>query len=241
MQRFRSTWLALVGGAFLVALSVSAAFGADPGSNRGQTIASFVHELVFGGDEATDEEVVEGDQEGELDVDAEPEEELAGADGADVRLQRVEGSAHGECVSDIAQDETAVGGPNENHGGAVSEAARDTCWEPADEVVTEPEGDGEEANAHGECVSAVAQDKEAMGGPNDNHGGAVSEAARETCRDTGAEETDATGEGEGGAELTSVEAAEAEADADRGNNGNGRPGGKPNGNGGGHGRGGGRP
>ena len=239
MQRFRSTWLALVGGAFLLALSVSAAFGADPGSNRGQTIAALVHELVFGGDEATDDELVEADEEGELDVDAEPEAELAGADSEDVRLQRVEGSVHGACVSDIAQDETAVGGPNENHGGAVSEAARDTCREPADEVVTEPEVDGEEANAHGECVSAVAQDKEAMGGPNDNHGGAVSEAARETCRDTGAEET----EGSGDAGLTSVaEAAEGSATgAGPGNHGNGPPGGKPNGNGGGHGRGGGRP
>jgi hypothetical protein len=239
MQRFRSTWLALLGGAFLAALSVSAALGVDPGSNRGQIIAAFVHEIVFGGDEATDDELIEGDQDGELDVDAEPEEELAGADGDDVSLERVEGSAHGQCVSDIAQDESAVGGANENHGGAVSQAAGDTCWEPADEVVTEPEDDGEGANAHGECVSAVAQDKEALGGPNDNHGGAVSEAARETCRDTGGEETEGTGD----AELTSAtEATEGSgAGAGPGTHGNGPPAGKPNGNGGGHGRGGGRP
>ena len=41
---------------------------------------------------------------------------------------------------EVARDKEAVGGPNENHGGAVSEAARETCWEsdepeePADET-----------------------------------------------------------------------------------------------------------
>ena len=32
-------------------------------------------------------------------------------------------NAHGKAVSAVAQDETAVGGKNCNHGGAVSEAA----------------------------------------------------------------------------------------------------------------------
>jgi hypothetical protein len=36
-------------------------------------------------------------------------------------------------------------------------------------------------DAHGACVSEVAQ-SDAVGGKNDNHGGAVSEAARFTCR-----------------------------------------------------------
>jgi hypothetical protein len=35
---------------------------------------------------------------------------------------------------------------------------------------------------HGACVAAVAEDKEAVGGDNANHGGAVSEAARVTCQ-----------------------------------------------------------
>ena len=51
MQRFRNTWVALVGGALLLALSVSAAFGADPANsdgNRGQSVAAFVHDMVFG-------------------------------------------------------------------------------------------------------------------------------------------------------------------------------------------------
>jgi hypothetical protein len=34
--------------------------------------------------------------------------------------------AHGAEVSAVAQDETAVGGPNDNHGGAVSIVARGT-------------------------------------------------------------------------------------------------------------------
>jgi hypothetical protein len=33
---------------------------------------------------------------------------------------------HGALVSKVAQDETAVGGPNNNHGGAVSLVARGT-------------------------------------------------------------------------------------------------------------------
>ncbi|MEO8571721.1 MAG: hypothetical protein ABI553_08450, partial [Chloroflexota bacterium] len=34
--------------------------------------------------------------------------------------------AHGAAVSAVAQDETLVGGPNDNHGGAVSVVARGT-------------------------------------------------------------------------------------------------------------------
>src|SRR3990170_1928107 len=63
MHRLRSTWLALMGGALLITLSVSTAFGAPPTERDdapGQTVASFVHELIFGSDVETDEdEVVE--------------------------------------------------------------------------------------------------------------------------------------------------------------------------------------
>jgi hypothetical protein len=34
--------------------------------------------------------------------------------------------AHGAAVSTVAQDQTAIGGPNDNHGGAVSLVARGT-------------------------------------------------------------------------------------------------------------------
>lgn len=39
---------------------------------------------------------------------------------------------------------------------------------------------GDEGGEHGRCVSAVARDKAAVGGPHDNHGWAVSRAAH-TC------------------------------------------------------------
>jgi hypothetical protein len=271
MQRFRSTWLALAGGALLIVLSVSAALGAAPAhtreATRGQTIAAFVHELVFGADEAPEDE-------------AELEEEELDQEDADALLDPVEldeeledevteeADAHGECVSEVAQDPEAIGGENENHGGAVTEAARVTCWEPAENPeLADPEADGEEdleeADAHGACVAAVAEDKTAVGGKNGNHGGAVSEAARETCP-AGAEEDEAALD-EGDDELDDAqveadkEAAKAEKKAAKeaartdqgggkptwagtgGNGGNASAGNAKGNSGGGNGRGGGRP
>ena len=81
-------------------------------------------------------------------------------------------------VSTLAQDETAVGGSNDNHGGAVSTLAEGTD---APETTTPDATDpADTQGAHGALVSAVAQDKAAVGGPNDNHGGAVSAVARGT-------------------------------------------------------------
>jgi len=92
-------------------------------------------------------------------------------------------------VSTLAQDETAVGGSNDNHGGAVSTLAEGTD---APETTTPDATDAPETTTpdatdpadtqgeHGALVSAVAQDKAAVGGPNDNHGGAVSAVARGT-------------------------------------------------------------
>src|SRR6187455_3391022 len=77
MHKFRSTWLALIGGAFLVTLSISAAFGADPAdetSNRGQTIAGFVHDLVLG-DNAPDDEVDQDEDTDEVDEDGDDADE----------------------------------------------------------------------------------------------------------------------------------------------------------------------
>jgi len=193
MHRLRERWVALLGGALLVTLSVSVAFGADPTDGTdgppGQTIAGFVHSLIFNQDEPDVDDPAPGEEledatEGEVVL---TEEGLD--DGADAQVDAdVTGAEHGACVSEVAQDPEAVGGDNENHGGAVSLAARETCWEAeltdeltdeeltADEVTVESE-----ANAHGVCVSEVAQDPDAVGGPNENHGGAVSEAARVTC------------------------------------------------------------
>ena len=101
-----------------------------------------------------------------------------------------------------------IGGKNCNHGGYVSSVAHadeacevgvdPACEEPAEEepaedpaeepvvcetvpVVEEPvveEPVDLAKNAHGKAVSKVAHDKDAVGGKNCNHGGAVSEAAK---------------------------------------------------------------
>src|SRR6187549_862872 len=80
MQRFRNTWVALVGGALLLVLSVSAAFGADPADsdgNRGQSVAAFVHDLVFGADEGTDDQTEEEDGDTDEEADEDSDEDSA--------------------------------------------------------------------------------------------------------------------------------------------------------------------
>jgi hypothetical protein len=101
-------------------------------------------------------------------------------------------SSHASPVSVLAQDKTAVGGPNNNHGGAVSTLAKGTNGAPAPttDTTTGTTGTAGTTNAgtqgaHGAAVSAVAQDKTAVGGPNNNHGGAVSAVARGTHGSTG--------------------------------------------------------
>lgn len=55
-------------------------------------------------------------------------------------------------------------------GGAVSHHAQHTAAPHASDA---PDAGG----SHGRCVSTVARDKSAVGGPHHNHGGAVSAAA----------------------------------------------------------------
>lgn len=232
MHLLRRRWIAVLSGVLLLTLSVSSAFGAGPtdaaDDPRGQTIAAFVHSLIFGTEDPPDEELAEEEEDG--DEDEAPDGNLD--DDGTTHADRVDGAAHGVCVAEVARDADAVGGPNDNHGGAVSEAARETCWEdPApDEDSANPEVEEdmppaeEEPDQHGACVSEVARDKEARGGPNDTHGGAVSEAARETCREATEEEP------------SGVEADETAEQGVGNGNGNGRGGG--NGNGPGHGNGG---
>ena len=50
--------------------------------------------------------------------------------------------------------------------------------EKADRAVKAEGAEGAQG-VHGACVSAVAKDKDAIGGKNDNHGGAVSKAAHD--------------------------------------------------------------
>lgn len=198
MQKLRSTWVALMGGAFLVALSVSAAFGAPPiGTDgpRGQTVAAFVHELVFGAVEETDADELVNETEDETDEEgSEEDEELA--EELVVEEELVEDGevfdSHGECVSDEASDKTDETEADGNHGAVVSEAAQ-TCpteeatdevtEEVVEEVIGETEREVPEPFAnHGECVSEAAQDWESEGSTEAmTHGAWVSDHARYIC------------------------------------------------------------
>lgn len=141
MRRFRTHWLAVLGAMLLLSLSVSSAFGHHPAQsdNRGSAVSTFVHELVFGTDEDPEEEQGE-DGEDEEEGEEEEQSELVG------------GSSHGLCVREVAWS-LGTGGLNENHGGAVSEAARLTCWDGEGDESTE-DSEEEDEGGHGESASA---------------------------------------------------------------------------------------
>ncbi len=147
MRRFRTQWLAAFGAALLLALSVSGALGARPlehangEPNRGLQVSTFVHGLIFGTDDSEEEENQEDEEVEEEEVDE--EEENQEEEEGDESLEQA--NSHGACVRLVAQSDE-VGGPNENHGGAVSFAAQVTCWE---EFAGE-EGDNGEDGEDGE-------------------------------------------------------------------------------------------
>ncbi len=158
MQRFRRTWLALMGGALLVTLSISTAFGAAPAgtrdATRGQTIAALVHGVVFDTDaEHEDEPQVGDDTEESAELDEEETDAANGEEVTDSDEEEVEADSHGTCVSEVARDKSAVGGKNGNHGGAVSEAARVTCREGTEEA---------EEKAEASEDTEAASDKQAL-------------------------------------------------------------------------------
>jgi TolA-binding protein len=141
MSRFRSRWLALFGGVTLIALSMSSALGAKPDAaeNRGQQVSTFVHSLQGDVEETEDtEEQVDEETEDEVEEEVEVQEEDSAP------------SDHGKCVAAVAQDPEAVGPPNDNHGGAVSEAARVTCWDEGDSEVESDEDGDDESEAEAE-------------------------------------------------------------------------------------------
>ncbi len=89
--------------------------------------------------------------------------------------------ANTSAITTRAQDKTAVGGTNDNHGGAVSTLAKtlDASTETPATDTPDTSTDGAQG-VHGAAVSAVAQDDTLVGGTNVNHGGAVSTVARGT-------------------------------------------------------------
>ena len=168
MSKLRTRWLALFGGVTLIALSMSSALGAKPTDNRGMQVSAFVHSLQADAEEPVEEEPVE-----EAPVDEEPvqEEDAAPSD-------------HGKCVAAVAQDPEAVGPPNDNHGGAVSEAARDGCWpdENAEEQTTEDAADDAD-ESEVEADDADASDAGTThGNGTDNTGPATCRRGRCDCR-----------------------------------------------------------
>ena len=170
MQRLRTNWLALMGATLLLTLTVSSAFGAPPSGtagNRGQSISEFVHELVFGADEADDEtdedqdaaddeETQEDADDEDLEEDADDEdleeetEEDTEADAAE-REVPTEFANHGECVSEAANKATSGDEETDadlaNHGAWVSLHARYICWglEPPDDEEEDTTGEETEA------------------------------------------------------------------------------------------------
>jgi hypothetical protein len=131
MSKIRSPWLALFGGVTLIALSMSTAFAGKPdGTNRGLQVSAYVHSLV-GADEETDTETADETETTDTET----------TDDTEVETEDSTSSDHGQCVAEVAADEEAVGGDNENHGGAVSEFARFTCWEGTDHATSNADKD----------------------------------------------------------------------------------------------------
>jgi hypothetical protein len=155
MHRLRTTWLALAGGALLVTLSVSTAFGAPPEKDGppGHKVSGFVHELIFGSEEETDEDEVVEEEPADEDEDGSEEDENSDED---------ESTDDDEDVSEDDED--------------TDEAVDEDGEEAADRQVPE-----EFAN-HGECVSAAAHDTEGFEeSESANKGEWVSMHARYVC------------------------------------------------------------
>ena len=147
MSNFRSRWLALFGGITLIALSMSSALGAKPADNRGMQVSAFVHSLQADAEEPVEEEPVE-----EAPADEEPVQEEDSAP-----------SDHGQCVALVAQNKEAVGPPNDNHGGAVSEAARVTCWPdaaPAEQTTEDTASDEDASEVEADDADEAVEDAE---------------------------------------------------------------------------------
>jgi hypothetical protein len=150
MRRFRTHWLALMGAMLLLSLSVSSAFGHHPShpDNRGNAVSTFVHELLLGSDEESEEEQEdEGDEEEGDEEEGDEEESLDG-----------DGDNHGQCVRDYARDHLLLGA-NDTHGWAVSEAARVLCVDDGEDEGSTEDSDQEDEGDDGDQDSATAKDR----------------------------------------------------------------------------------
>ena len=112
MKKTRAIAAAFVG----LTLTASVAFAANP-HRETTTAAEVTQDDQDDQAEAPDVEAPETDTQ-DADEDTASSDDSAAASQAQ--------GEHGALVSAVAQDKTAVGGPNNNHGGAVSLVARGT-------------------------------------------------------------------------------------------------------------------
>jgi hypothetical protein len=102
-----------------LALTASVAFAANP--HRETTTAAEVTQ-----DDQDDQAEAPEVEAPDTDAPETDEDTQSGGDSGTTSATNQAQGAHGALVSAVAQDETAVGGPNNNHGGAVSIVARGT-------------------------------------------------------------------------------------------------------------------
>ena len=195
LSRLRTTVFAWTG-ALVLALSASGLVAAanlvgdTPSTTDGATTAPAATDTTSGFVDLNGDGIADSCQTGVV----------ADAAAADAALQAADTNGDGTISVEEAAHTDWVGGPNCNHGGYVSgvagasgdsqtqDATTDQAPAPTDcqvpPPVTPTTTTSDQAptdtspNAHGLAVSAVAQSA-AVGGKNCNHGGAVSEAARQ--------------------------------------------------------------
>jgi len=198
LTRLRTTWLA-AGGATLLVLSLTGIVGATA------MVLVAAPQVLPTVEEPADTTLTFEDADGNnVDDDCqetvEPNETAAASAAA-----AVDENGDGKISTSEAAHSDRTGGKNCNHGGYVSTVAREpdeasdesadtpTANECSSGAATDTQSEtdttttattetdvtvDEAPNAHGKAVAKVAQDETAVGGKNCNHGGAVSEVAK---------------------------------------------------------------
>jgi hypothetical protein len=191
LTRLRTTWLA-AGGATLLVLSLTGIVGATA------LVLVAAPTVIPTVEEPADTTATFEDADGN-NVDDDCQETVEANETAAASAQAAfDANGDGTISTSEAAQSDRTGGTNCNHGGYVSSVSRnldeaadeddapkdDQC---SSETPTETETDTTETdttvdeapNAHGKAVSKVAQETDAVGGKNCNHGGAVSEVAKD--------------------------------------------------------------
>ncbi|HYU48895.1 MAG TPA: hypothetical protein VEO91_03065 [Candidatus Limnocylindria bacterium] len=188
LTRLRTTWLA-AGGATLLVLSLTGIVGAMT------LVLVAAPQVLPTVEEPADTTATFEDADGNnVDDDCQDAEVAPNPSAAASAQAAVDANGDGVISTSEAAQSDRTGGTNCNHGGYVSNVARqadedgdapkaecssDTPADTDTETPTESATTADASpNAHGKAVSKVAQDQDAVGGKNCNHGGAVSEVAK---------------------------------------------------------------